>query len=123
MTRNTIYSFAGTEKYTSLFSKVDTERERFLEFERWWNGFYFMSREEIVAIIENLFIGNKLEKGEFRICDGCVADLRRELLGHADVGPELVERRRGQRQRPLEVLDRVPSPVSFGRGPRLYSVV
>ncbi len=65
------------EKYTSLFSKVDTERERFLEFERWWNGFYFMSREEIVAIIENLFIGNKLEKGEFRICDGCVADLRR----------------------------------------------
>ena len=23
----------------------------------------------------------------------------------------------------LEVLDRVPSPVSFGRGPRLYSVV
>ena len=65
------------EKYAGLFNKVDTERDRFLEFERWWNGFYFLSREEIVAIVENLFIGNKLEKGLMRICGGCVADLRR----------------------------------------------
>ncbi len=65
------------EKYANLFAKVDGERERFLEFERWWNGFYTLSREEIVAIVENLFIGNKLEQGTFRICDGCVADLRR----------------------------------------------
>lgn len=65
------------EKYAHLFNKVDTERERFLEFERWWNGFYFLSREEIVAIVENLFIGNKLERGEMRISDGCFADLRR----------------------------------------------
>ena len=53
------------------------ERERFLDFERWWSGFYFLSREEIVAIVENLFVGNKLEQGEMRICDCCVADLRR----------------------------------------------
>ncbi|MEQ9145604.1 MAG: DUF3141 domain-containing protein [Parvibaculaceae bacterium] len=65
------------EKYAHLFHKVDSERERFLEFERWWNGFYFLSREEIVAIVENLFIGNKLERGLMRICDGCVVDLRR----------------------------------------------
>ncbi|RMF03052.1 MAG: DUF3141 domain-containing protein [Alphaproteobacteria bacterium] len=65
------------EKYAHLFHKVDSERERFLEFERWWNGFYFLSREEIVAIVENLFIGNKLERGLMRICHGCVADLRR----------------------------------------------
>ncbi len=65
------------EKYAGLFNKIDSERERFLEFERWWNGFYFLSREEIVAIVENLFIGNKLEQGEFRICEGCIADLRR----------------------------------------------
>ena len=65
------------EKYASLFSKVDSERERFLDFERWWNGFYTLSREEILDIIENLFIGNKLEQGKFRICDGCTADLRR----------------------------------------------
>ena len=65
------------EKYATLFNKVDDERDRFLEFERWWNGFYTLSREEILAISENLFIGNKLEQGTFRICDGCVADLRR----------------------------------------------
>jgi hypothetical protein len=65
------------EKYAGLFHKVDTESERFLEFERWWNGFYFLSREEILAVVENLFIGNKLEQGIMRICDGCIADLRR----------------------------------------------
>ena len=65
------------EKNYHLFANVDTERERFLEFERWWTGFYFLSREEITAIVDNLFIGNKLESGEMRICEGCVADLRR----------------------------------------------
>jgi hypothetical protein len=65
------------EKYVDLFTNVDGERERFLEFERWWNGFYTLSREEILAITENLFLGNKLENGELRICDGCTADLRR----------------------------------------------
>lgn len=65
------------EKYANLFHSVDSERERFLEFERWWNGFYFLSREEIVAIVENLFIGNRLEQGLMRICEGCTADLRR----------------------------------------------
>ena len=64
------------EKYANLYEDVDTESERFLQFERWWNGFYSLSREEIVAIIENLFIGNKLEQGRFRICDDCLADLR-----------------------------------------------
>jgi Protein of unknown function (DUF3141) len=65
------------EKHANLFANVDSERDRFLEFERWWNGFYFLSREEILAIVENLFIGNQLEQGLLRICEGCWADLRR----------------------------------------------
>ena len=65
------------DKYANLFSHVDTERERFLSFERWWSGFYFMSRGEILAIIENLFVGNRLEEGTLPICGGCTADLRR----------------------------------------------
>lgn len=64
-------------KYADLYTRVDTERERFLEFERWWNGYYTLSREEILAISRNLFIGNKLETGEFRICEDCTADLTR----------------------------------------------
>ena len=65
------------QKYANLFTDIDAERERFLEFERWWNGWYFLNREEILAIVENLFIGNQLEEGKFRICEGCTADLRR----------------------------------------------
>ena len=30
-------------------------------------------------MIENLFIGNRLEQGTVRICEGCFADLRRIL--------------------------------------------
>ena len=64
------------EKNYNVFRDVDGERERFLEFERWWNGFYFLGREEMVAIMENLFIGNRLEQGKLRICEDCVADLK-----------------------------------------------
>jgi hypothetical protein len=56
---------------------MDRERERFLEFERWWNGFYFLSREEMLAIVENLFIGNSLEQGKLRVCPDCFVDPRR----------------------------------------------
>lgn len=63
-------------KYAQLFTHIDSERDRFLAFERWWNGFYFLSREEILATIENLFIGNKLEQGELQVCPGCTVNLR-----------------------------------------------
>jgi len=65
------------DKNYKVFANVDSEGERFLDFERWWTGFYFLSREEITTIVENLFVGNKLERGEMRICKGCVADLKR----------------------------------------------
>ena len=65
------------QKDYRLFSHVDTERERFLEFERWWTGFYMLSKEEITAIVENLFVGDRLERGELKVCPGCYVDLRR----------------------------------------------
>ncbi|RZI40046.1 DUF3141 domain-containing protein [Herbaspirillum sp. HC18] len=65
------------DKNYNVFAHIDTERERFLEFERWWTGYYFLSREEILSIIENLFIGNKLERGTMQICDCCYVDLKR----------------------------------------------
>jgi poly(3-hydroxyalkanoate) synthetase len=55
---------------------VDTEPPRFLEFERWWGGFYLMNREEIEWITRNLFVGNKLWKGETRGPQGEMFDLR-----------------------------------------------
>jgi len=51
------------DKYYHLFANVDTEPPRFLEFERWWGGFYLMNREEIEWITRNLFVGNKLWTG------------------------------------------------------------
>jgi len=68
---------AAWEKYANLFTKIDTEQDRFLDFERWWGGFYRLSGEEIVSIVEDLFIGNKLEQGKVRIDEHCVADLKR----------------------------------------------
>ena len=65
------------EKYSNLFAHADSERERFLEFERWWNGFYTLSREEILGITQNLFVGNRLEQGEMQLDDHCTIDLRR----------------------------------------------
>lgn len=65
------------DKYANLFTHIDTEQQRFLDFERWWNGFYRLSGEEMVAIVENLFVGNRLEEGKVRIDAHCVADLTR----------------------------------------------
>jgi len=65
------------EKYANLFAHADTEGERFVEFERWWNGYYTLSREEILGITQNLFIGNRLEQGEMRLDKHCTINLRR----------------------------------------------
>jgi len=57
-------------KYYNLLDKADTEPARFLEFERWWGGFFLMNREEITAIVDELFVGNKLARGEVVSKDG-----------------------------------------------------
>jgi len=64
------------DKYYHVFANVDTEPERFLEFERWWGGFYLMNREEIEWITRNLFVGNKLWSGEVASGAGNAFDLR-----------------------------------------------
>ena len=68
-------AFAKWTKYYNLWSKVDTEAERFLEFERWWGGYFRMTGSEIEAIVENLFIGNRLARGSI-VVDGVPLDLR-----------------------------------------------
>ena len=51
------------DKQYFLWAHIDTEEERYLEFEKWWNGFFKLTGEEIHFIIDELFIGNRLEKG------------------------------------------------------------
>jgi pimeloyl-ACP methyl ester carboxylesterase len=51
-------------KLYKLYAEVDTERERFLEFERWWGGHFLLNKAEIEWIVQNLFVGNRLSAGE-----------------------------------------------------------
>ena len=64
------------KKYHHLFANIDTEPARFLEFERWWGGFYLMNREEIEWITQNLFVGNTLWDGGVKARSGRLMDLR-----------------------------------------------
>ena len=63
-------------KYYNLWKNVDTERERFLEFEKWWGGYFLMNEEEIRWIVDNLFVGNKLARGEVKAAPGTYIDLK-----------------------------------------------
>ncbi|MBQ0958074.1 DUF3141 domain-containing protein [Ideonella sp. 4Y11] len=64
-------------KYYDLYENVDAHRQSFLEFERWWGGYHFTNENEIRWIVEQLFIGNKLSRGEAQLEPGLTVDLRR----------------------------------------------
>jgi pimeloyl-ACP methyl ester carboxylesterase len=54
-------------KQYDLYTNVDTEKDRYLTFEKWWDGYSYMTKEEIHEIVGNLFVGDKLEKGKLRL--------------------------------------------------------
>jgi len=64
------------EKYHHLYANIDTEPDRFLEFEKWWGGYFLMNEQEIRWIVDNLFIGNKLDRGEIKSCMRQALDIR-----------------------------------------------
>ncbi len=64
------------QKQYNLYSKVDTEEDRFLDFERWWGGYYLMNTAEIHQIVNDLFIGNKLVRGTLELEEGKKIDLK-----------------------------------------------
>ncbi len=63
-------------KYYDLYRNVDDGRRQFLEFERWWGGYHFMTEAEIRWIVEQLFVGNRLARGEARIERGRQIDMK-----------------------------------------------
>ena len=64
-----------TKQY-NLYSKIDTEAERYLGFERWWGGHVNLNAEEIQFIVDELFIGNNLSAGRIKTSNGVAIDLR-----------------------------------------------
>jgi hypothetical protein len=65
------------KKPYAVFRDPEGEGPRFLEFERWWTGFYLLNEEEIAWIVRSLFVGNKLEQAELDLGPGRRIDLRR----------------------------------------------
>ncbi|MFZ0840000.1 MAG: DUF3141 domain-containing protein, partial [Xanthobacteraceae bacterium] len=64
-----------TKQY-NLYSKIDTEAQRYLGFERWWGGHVNLNAEEIQFIVDQLFVGNNLAAGSIKTSDGRLIDLR-----------------------------------------------
>ncbi|AVI63715.1 DUF3141 domain-containing protein [Halomonas sp. GFAJ-1] len=64
------------KKQFHLYSNIDTEKERYLEFERWWGGHVVLGGEEIQYIVDNLFVGNRLSTAQLVTRDGRRIDLR-----------------------------------------------
>jgi pimeloyl-ACP methyl ester carboxylesterase len=65
------------DKYYRVFANADSEPSRFLEFERWWSGYFLLNREDMDWITRNLFVGNRLWSGEVKGPRGDVLDLRK----------------------------------------------
>ncbi len=71
---NTANTF-WTKLYT-LYSKIDTEEKRFLDFEKWWGGFFLLSKEEIRFIAGNLFVSDEFEQGFLQLHEGSYINLK-----------------------------------------------
>jgi pimeloyl-ACP methyl ester carboxylesterase len=59
-----------------VYSKIDTEPERFLDFEAWWGSPVLIDAEAMCWTVDNLFIGDRLATGGLRTSDGLRIDLR-----------------------------------------------
>src|SRR6516165_7849079 len=64
------------KKLYNVYSHIDTEPPRFLEFEKWWGSPVLLNAQEMQAIADDLFVGNKLTSGQIATSDGIRADLR-----------------------------------------------
>src|SRR4030095_342654 len=58
------------DKYYNVFANIDTEPSRFLEFERWWGGYFLMNREGVEGVTRHHFVGNRLWAGTARTGEG-----------------------------------------------------
>jgi len=68
---NTLWS-----KHYNLYSKIDSEVPRYLEFEQWWGGHVLLNACEMQFIADELFVGNKLSSASVRSANGARVDLR-----------------------------------------------
>ena len=80
-----------TKQY-NLYSNVDTDEDRYLTFEKWWDGYSEMTGEEMHSTVENLFVGDKLEKGKLSLDRKKILnlkDIKRPMLLFASEGDNI----------------------------------
>jgi hypothetical protein len=64
------------KKQYNVYSKIDTEAQRYLDFETYWSSPVLLNAQEMQWIADNLFVGNKLTAGTLHSSDGVRIDLR-----------------------------------------------
>src|SRR5579883_872448 len=64
-----------TKRY-DVWAAPEKERDRYLQFEKWWGAFVRMRAEELDYIVDNLFVGNKLSTAQIVTRDGIRLDMR-----------------------------------------------
>ncbi|MEM9782577.1 MAG: DUF3141 domain-containing protein [Pseudomonadota bacterium] len=64
-----------TKQY-NVYRNVDTEKSRYLGFEKYWGGYVLLNAEEMQWITDVLFVGNKLATAEVETSDGVRLDFR-----------------------------------------------
>ena len=57
-------------KQYDLYSNIDNEAKRYLEFEKWWGDFIQLNGSEIQFLADQLFIGDKLARDQLQSSDG-----------------------------------------------------
>ncbi|WP_454916068.1 DUF3141 domain-containing protein [Xanthobacter sediminis] len=63
-------------KQYDVYAAVESEGQRYLEFEKWWGDFITLNGAEIQFLVDEFFIGDKLARNEVRSTDGRIFDLR-----------------------------------------------
>ena len=64
-----------TKQY-NVWAAPEKEKDRYLQFEKWWGAFVRMRAEELDYIVDNLFVGNKLSTAQIVTRDGIRLDMR-----------------------------------------------
>lgn len=64
------------KKQYNVYANIDTEPARFLDFEKWWTGFFKLTTEEMEFIVNDLFVGNKLVTNQIQLSDGRQVSLK-----------------------------------------------
>jgi len=63
-------------KQYNVWANPDREESNYLHFERWWGDFVLLRGEELLWMVDNLFVGNKLSTGQIVTSDGIRLDIR-----------------------------------------------